>query len=340
MIGRSYLKGPKNKKQQQGQRSLEKGGLTYQIDFAAADPVLYTTSAVPYPEKFASEDLIIGRGDGEASIPFAKFNDGCSIGGDLNVNADVGLSTGGDANVKEGAGTSFANLNGGLSTGGDAKVKVGAGTSFAGGGRDLLNANVEASIALAKINDVSSTDVKVESLMPESLYLGQIVPFEIKISVTGSQAPEDGNIQFTAGWSTETTSRVDFGYDATIGVLAAFVDTGDCAHNDPSGDASVSSFNWSIVKGNEIQGVFNITGLDDGDEVVVEVWVVISGTFPSAGANGNVHSRLIDATTSRDKINTGTQTVPMMKKGGGELRFATATSSEEVTDAEALKYLC
>jgi hypothetical protein len=265
------LKGSKNKKQQR-QRSLKKGGLAYQIDFAAADPDLYTTP-VPYPENFAPDDLIIGRGNGEASIPSASFNYGSSTGGNSNV--------------------------------------------------------------------------KVESLIPEKLYLGQIVPFEIKISVTGLQAPEDGNIQFIAGWSTETTSGGDFGYDETIGVLAAFVDTADGAHNDPGGDASVRSFTWSIVNRDEIQGVFDITGLDDGDEVVVEVWVVVGSTFPSAGVTGNVHSRLIDATTSQnDAINTGTQTIPMksMSQGGpvdgSESRYATASSSGETTTAEEDKYLC
>jgi hypothetical protein len=256
------LKGSKNKKQLRGKRSLKYGGLAYQIDFAAADPDLYTTP-IPYPEKFALDDIIVGRGNGEDSISFAKFNDGSSTGGDSNV--------------------------------------------------------------------------KVESLMPETMYLGQIVPFEIKITVTGLEAPEDGNIQFTAGWSTETTSGGDFGYDKTIGVLAAFVDTGDGAHNDQGENATVSWFDWSIVDDNEIQGVFNITGLDDGDEVVVEVWVVVDNTFPSAGATGNVHSRLIDATTSQgDAINTGTQTIPMMalnKDGpadGSEFRFASSSEEDEL----------
>jgi hypothetical protein len=209
--------------------------------------------------------------------------------------------------------------------------------------------NGEGGIPSAKFNDGSSTggssNVKVESLMPETLYLGQIVPFEIKISVTGLESPEDGNIQFIAGWSTETTSRVDFGYNATIGVLAAFVDTADGAHNDGGDEASVSSFSWSIVDGKEIQGVFNRTGLDDGDEVVVEVWVVIDNDYPSGGATGNVHSRLIDATTSQnDAINTGTQTVPMrpLNQGGpvdgSESRFGTASSDS--TTAEEKKYLC
>jgi hypothetical protein len=266
------LQGSKNKKQQQGQRSLKKGGLAYQIDFAAADPDLYMPK-VPYPEDFPEADLIIGRGYGEteSGIKFAKFNDGSSTGGDANV--------------------------------------------------------------------------KIESLMPRDLYLGQIVPFEIEITVTDLEAPEDGDFQFIAGWSIITTSGGAFGYNETIGVLAAFVDIDDGAHIDPGNDASVSSFSWSIVNDDEIQGVFDMTGLDSGDVVVVEVWVVIQDIFPEAGATGNVHSRLIDdATTSQDdKINTGTQTVPMMALGsaaggpadGSYARFGVASEDEALCEEES-----
>jgi hypothetical protein len=181
--------------------------------------------------------------------------------------------------------------------------------------------------------------------MTETLYLRQIVPFEIKISVSGLEASEDGHMTFTAGWSTQTTSGGEFGYEyEKYGVLAAFVDTGDGAHVDNGpGVALVCNFTWSHVidpKGNEIQGVYNVTGLDEGDDIVVEVSVVIQSTFP-AGATGNVHSRLISARTltTKDTINTGTQTVPMMpvNKGVGpggltddtQLRLAVGTAAEE-----------
>jgi hypothetical protein len=209
----------------------------------------------------------------------------------------------------------------------------------------LIIGRGDGSIPFAKFND--GTDVKVESLMPEDLYLGQIVPFEIKISVSGLEDAEDGTMQFTAGWSTETTSKGEFGYDyLTYGVLAAFVDTGDGAHNDPGGDATVSNFTWTWENDDEIQGVFDIEGLDEGDVVVVEVWVVIQNSFPSAGATGNVHSRLIDARTltTDDSINTGRQTIPMMKMQAGvgaggftdiseQLRLTIGTAAEE-------DYLC
>jgi hypothetical protein len=176
----------------------------------------------------------------------------------------------------------------------------------------------ETLIPNAKFNDGSSTggdaEVKVESLMPENLYLGQIVPFEFEITVDGLLWPEDGCMQFEAGWSTVTTSGGDFGYDDVIGVLAAFVDTGDGNYIDPAGDAEVDQFSWKIVDDNEIQGTFKLCGLDNGDRVAVEVWLVLDSEWPPEGATGNIHSRLIDAKTRRQSaINTGTQTVPAMQ---------------------------
>jgi hypothetical protein len=169
-------------------------------------------------------------------------------------------------------------------------------------------------IPMADFSD-GAANVKVESLMPPDMVLGQIVPFVIKISVSGDV--ESGNIQFEAGWSTMTTSDKDFGYEFTnYGVYAAFVDTSDGAHSDPGGDATVSAYSWEKV-GDEILGTFDISGLDDGDEVVVEVWVVLR-ELAVADATGNVHSRLIDANTAEgDGINTGTQTIPVML-GGNE----------------------
>ncbi len=171
---------------------------------------------------------------------------------------------------------------------------------------------------------ITGTNVRVESLAPEDMALGQIVPFEIKITVDGSTAPENGVITFTAGWNIDTTSNGDFGYDETYGVFAAFVDTGDGAHVDPGGDASVA-FTWLVV-GDEIRGTFTVSGLDDGDVVVVEPWLVLEDSIPD-GVTGNVQSRLISAHTGApgfdanpgkpgiqtDVISTGNQTVPLLR---------------------------
>lgn len=160
------------------------------------------------------------------------------------------------------------------------------------------------------------TDVKVESLAPEDMALHQIVPFEIKVTVSGSTAPENGVITFTAGWNIDTSNNSDFGYDESYGVYAAFVDTGDGAHLDPGGDAKVQSYSWAVV-GDEIQGTFVVSGLNDGDVVVVEAWLVLEDWIPAKNdVGGNVPSRLISAktvATPSASISTGNQTVPLLQ---------------------------
>jgi hypothetical protein len=182
-------------------------------------------------------------------------------------------------------------------------------------GNGANSANSAKSIPNAMFND-GTQDVKVESLMPQELYLGQIVPFEIKITVVGLEGPEDGTMQFTAGWRTHTTMGGAFGYDDFFGVYAAFVDANDGAHRDPYKNAKISGYSWHVEDNKEIIGVFNVTGFNDGDVVVIEVWMVLQSTWPVEGATGNVQSRLIDATTLtpgyEDAINTGEQTIPLM----------------------------
>lgn len=187
-------------------------------------------------------------------------------------------------------------------------------------------------IPLAQFND-GFTDVKVESLAPEDMALGQIVPFEVMIDVNGDTTPENGEITFLVGWNTLTTNGGDFGYDARIddigyGVIGAFIDTGDGDYVDAGNNATVSSFSWQLVN-DEIVGAFTVTGLDSGDMVVMEAWLVLDDTIPT-GIGGNVQSRLIDASTGSDQnytvansgsidldtgdaISTGNQTVPLLK---------------------------
>ncbi len=139
-------------------------------------------------------------------------------------------------------------------------------------------------IPLAQFNDGTS-DVKVESLAPQDMALGQIVPFELKISVSGDTTPENGVITFVLGWNTLTTNGGDFGYDARVddmghGVIGAFIDTGDGTYVDPGNDATVDSFTWSLIN-DEIVGIFTVSGLDDGDMVVLEPWLVLDDTIRS-----------------------------------------------------------
>ena len=160
----------------------------------------------------------------------------------------------------------------------------------------------------------------VESLEPQDMALGQIVVYEVLINVNGSVSPEGGKATFTMGWSTETTSGAPFGYDEAYGVYCAFIDTGDEAHVDPLGNAAVDNTSWVWINEknpskspDEIVGTFDLSGLDDGDTVVLEIWMVLDKTFVN-GATGNIQSRLISArTASGDTINTGNQTVPLMK---------------------------
>ena len=144
-------------------------------------------------------------------------------------------------------------------------------------------ANGNSLIPVAQFNDGIS-DVRVESLAPQDMALGQIVPFETKIIVNGDVTPENGVITFVIGWNTLTTNSGDFGYDALpddigYGVYGAFIDTGDGAHDETTapqiyGNATVSSFQWSLING-EIVGIFTVSGLDDGDTVVLESWLVL-----------------------------------------------------------------
>ena len=165
----------------------------------------------------------------------------------------------------------------------------------------------------------TSTNDSVESLMPKDLMLGQIVPFEVKISVSGVTTPENGVMTFTGGWSTKTTSGGNFGYDPAYGVYSAFVDSSE--GTDPGNDATVTKI--SSITANpgtnseEIQGTIEVSGLQKGDIVVVEIWVVLKSTI-GAKVTGNVQTRLIDAATvysTPSAISTGNQTVPLLQVG-------------------------
>jgi uncharacterized repeat protein (TIGR01451 family) len=201
-------------------------------------------------------------------------------------------------------------------------------------------------------NPITHTNAGVTSLSPENMALGAIVPFEIKITVAGSVDPENGQISLVAGWKTETTAaiRSNFGFDEAYGVLCAFIDTADGAHIDPGANATVSSFSWSWVDtgnpvgGDEIQGTFNISGLNDGDVVILEVWLVLQDFWPIVGASGNVQARLINAQTSTGAaINTGNQTVPLLRVGefvtsDVDIAVVKADDPDPVLQGGTLKY--
>ena len=87
----------------------------------------------------------------------------------------------------------------------------------------------------------------VSSLAPAAMALGQIVPFEVRIAVSGSTSPENGVIRFTPYWLAKTTNGGNFGFDPANGVYCAFVDTNDAAASDPGNNAKVDSFTSSTV---------------------------------------------------------------------------------------------
>lgn len=168
----------------------------------------------------------------------------------------------------------------------------------------------------------------VESLQPENLALGQIVPFEAKISVTGATSPEDGMMQFTARWETVTTNGSNFGFDPNYMVFAGFVDTVDST--DPGNDATVYDIDASLV-GTEIQGTFYLSGMDTGDTIIVEMWIVLKDSLPEGNVGNTVQTRLISSETATgDTINTGNQTVPLNQVG----KFTSVEADVSITKSD------
>ena len=146
-----------------------------------------------------------------------------------------------------------------------------------------------------------------------SMALGQIVPFEVVIEASGGPGPERGTVEFTADWSTYTTSNDRFGYDTNYMIYCAFVDYADPGTVDPHYNAKVESFRSTVINrgtiGEQIEGTFRVSGLDAGDRVVVEIWVVLDSTPPRSG--GTVAAGLVSAqkaTVPPEPISTGVQT--------------------------------
>ena len=143
---------------------------------------------------------------------------------------------------------------------------------------------------------------------------GQIVPFEMVIQVSGGRGPERGTIEFTAAWSTYTTSNNRFGYDTNYMVYCAFVDAADPGLIDPHFNARVESYSSEVINrgtiGERIQGTFRVSGLDAGDRVVVEIWVVLMPNMPEH-SGGTVAADLVSAQKASVPpvpITVGTQT--------------------------------
>jgi hypothetical protein len=161
----------------------------------------------------------------------------------------------------------------------------------------------------------------VTSLAPKDMALCQIVPFFIEITVSGSTAPENGIITIDPEWLAKTTSGDNFGFDPAYGIYCAFVDYADPGTTDPGANAKVDSYSATtlgIGTNNErIHGTIQVSGLNDGDRIIVEVWVALKCTIP-VGSTGNVQTSIAGAhtgpsNTTGDNINSGNQTVPLLK---------------------------
>lgn len=160
------------------------------------------------------------------------------------------------------------------------------------------------------------------SLEPSEMALCQIAPFFFEIDVLGDTQPENGSIILTAEWATITTSGVDFGFDEDYMIYGAFIDTSDPDTIDPLGNANVTMLSELPIYNNKniisaFEGTFQVDGLESGDTVILEVWVVLECYAPP-GVNGNLHVSLTDAwtnTTPTDAISTGNQTIPLLQVG-------------------------
>jgi uncharacterized repeat protein (TIGR01451 family) len=64
-----------------------------------------------------------------------------------------------------------------------------------------------------------------------------------------------------------------------------------------------------------IQGTFNVSGLDNGDQVVIEIWVILESTIPPK-SSGTISATVDSAqTASGDKITSGQQSTDINKIG-------------------------
>src|SRR5438093_1575930 len=152
------------------------------------------------------------------------------------------------------------------------------------------------------------------SLSGEGLYFGQVVPFEAVITMSGAPGPERGTIEFSAGWSTHTTSNDELGFDKNYMVYCAFVDTYDPGSIDPDNNARVDSYSAVLVNegtvDEQIKGTFRVSGLDVGDQVVVEIWVVLNRFQGHAG--GGIAAQLDSAfkfLNPPEQVSIGSKTI-------------------------------
>jgi hypothetical protein len=145
--------------------------------------------------------------------------------------------------------------------------------------------------------------------------LGQVVPFEAVITMGGAPGPERGTVEFSASWATHTTSNDDFGFDTNHMVYCAFVDAADPGSIDPNTNARVQSISSTVINrgtiDEQIVGTFRVTGLDVGDQVVVEIWMVLDTVQPRT-VGGTIAAQLVSAAkvlNPPEDITVGSKTI-------------------------------
>ncbi len=173
------------------------------------------------------------------------------------------------------------------------------------------------------------------SLQPSDMARCQIVPYFFYITVNGVTTPENGSIVMRASWGTETTSGSEFGFNKDVMIYSAFVDYTDPATIEVTGtDATATLLDeyWvdsggdpSPAPGDDVafEAIFQVDGLDNGDEVVLEVWTVLdcAPTDGNPKVTGNIQVALEEAYTNPappgvpDTISTGNQTNPITSAG-------------------------
>ncbi|NMC37924.1 MAG: DUF11 domain-containing protein, partial [Bacteroidales bacterium] len=193
----------------------------------------------------------------------------------------------------------------------------------------------------------------VEALTPSFLGLGQIVAFEFFIRADAASGCPNDAITFTAQFDTKTgKTGSSFGYDPAYGIYAAFVDREPGGGNiDPGNNATVTNISPTVLGDYFFTGDVTVSGLDPGDEITVEVWVVLQKTMPE-GANGNVAAALKDAVTAGsgagdcaagDGVNTGNQTINLNQIGeffttDVDLNITKTDSQDPVTIGNPFSY--
>jgi len=163
--------------------------------------------------------------------------------------------------------------------------------------------------------------------------LGQIVPFEAVIGMSGAPGPERGTVEFSASWATHTTSNDEFGFDTNYMVYCAFVDAADPGSIDPNANARVQSISSTVINrgtiDEQIVGTFRVTGLDVGDQVVVEIWMVLDSVQPR-NAGGTIARVTLTGTYTVNPDCTGSQTSNLSTGGVVHLDFVIVDGGQRV----------